>query len=66
MKRDWTLHFAGGALIGLLAIVGYGREVIQHDWSLSPHQWWEAVTWPLGGLAVLLAGLGLLELWKKR
>lgn len=66
MRQDWLLHLGGGAIIGVLAVVGYGREVLQHDWSLSPHQWLEAAAWPLGGLVVLVAALGILALRKKR
>lgn len=62
--KGWKIHAAAGALIALLAIVGFGREVLQHDWSLTGHQLWEGAAWPLGGLAVLLVGLGVLRIIK--
>lgn len=62
--RGWRIHAAAGGLLALLAVVGFGREVLQHDWSLSPHQFWEGAAWPLGGLVVLVGGLGVLRLAK--
>lgn len=64
--KDWQLHVAAGALIALLAVVGFGREVLQHDWTLTGHQWAEAIAWPAGGLAVLGLVLGVLELRRRR
>jgi len=55
--RGWQLHAAVGGVIGALAVLGIGREVVQHGWSLTAHQWLEALAWPVGGLAVVLVGL---------
>jgi hypothetical protein len=64
--RGWMLHLGAGAIVGLLAVVGFGREVLQHDWSLTGHQFWEGAAWPLGGIVVLVLGLGLLRLVKSQ
>ena len=57
------LHALGGLVIGgaavalgipgllsvvTLALFGWTREVVQHDLSLSLHQWVEAASWPAG------------------
>lgn len=64
--KGWKLHAAAGALLALLAVVGFGREVLQHSWDLSNHQLLEGAAWPLGGLVVLVGGLGVLRLAKGR
>ena len=66
--RDFgpVLHMIAGAVIGgltratpyetlaVLAVFGYGREVLQHkSFLLSGHQWIEAVCWPIGGWIAL-------------
>jgi len=58
-------HGLAGGVVGALAVVGYGREALQHGWSLSLHQWIEGAAWPAGGLAVVVAGSALLG-WLKR
>lgn len=62
--KGWKLHLAAGGLVGLLAVVGFGREVLQHDWSLTHHQLLEGAAWPLGGLGVLVLGLLVLRIVK--
>ena len=77
MKRDlgWLWHTLAGAALAAVAVLpvpwwlvlpallaaGFAREVVQHDWWLSLHQWVEAVAWPLGGML----GVALVEvtLW---
>ena len=50
MKKDsgWKLHFVAGALGVPWFVLGYLREVMQHDWELTAHQWLEALAWPAG------------------
>ena len=66
--RGYLLHAGAGLVVGALAVLGIGREVLQHDWTLSPHQWLEALAWPAGGLAAILVGLGVIGLvkWARR
>ncbi len=53
-KRDLgaSLHALVGAVIVVLFAGGYLREALWdgHGWSLTLHQWIEAVSWGLGGL----------------
>jgi hypothetical protein len=39
----------------VLAVFGWLRETMQHDLRLSAWQWLEALAWPLGSLAAVLA-----------
>ena len=57
-----VLHLGIPALdiLAALALGGWLREVRQHDWRLTRHQWLEALAWPAGGVAVY--GIGLLLL----
>ena len=66
--RGWALHAAAGGVVGLLFALGYGREVAQHVWSLTAHQWLEALAWPAGGLVAIALGLGVIALvkWARR
>jgi hypothetical protein len=54
-----------GAIAALLifgfAVLGWVREVWQHDLRLTRHQWAEAVSWPAG--AALGYGAALPVLW---
>lgn len=39
------------SVVTLMLVLGYLREQAQHGWQLSwPHQWVEALAWPVGGL----------------
>lgn len=61
-----ALHLGAGGLIVGLAIVGISREIIQHDWSLTLHQWIEALAWPVGGILVAFVGIPLAQWIIKR
>lgn len=77
MGRDlgWLLHALGGLAIAAVAVLpvpwwltlpglalfGWIREVLQHDLSLTPHQWLEALAWAAGG--ALGIGLARLAPW---
>lgn len=65
----WLWHALGGAaitaagvIIGIpgwvlflsLAFFGWAREVIQHDLTLTRHQWTEALAWPFGSYGMLV------------
>ena len=62
----WLLHLVVGGMIMLLALLGVGREVLQHDWSLSLHQWIEGLSWPAGGIFVAFVGWPLLKRLRPR
>jgi len=61
-----ALHFGAGAVIGLLAVFGIGREALQHDFHLSLHQWIEALAWPAGGFVAVLVGVPLVHLIRRK
>lgn len=66
-KRDpgkW-LHLGAGFLTICLFLGGYLREVQQHDWSLSLHQWIEALAWGIGGLIGWFFGVPLFKRFLK-
>lgn len=52
--------------MGVMFFIGYGREIYQHDWTLTLHQHKEALEWPVGYLCVMVPGLVVLEIWKRR
>jgi len=68
MKRDLgpVWHGIAGITVGALAVLGFTREVLQHDWSLTPWQILEAISWPLGGLVAIGIGLVVIKLLKRR
>ena len=49
---------AAGVMVALAA-GGYAREVIQHDHTLTGHQWLEAMAWPIGGAVGAALSLGV-------
>ena len=63
------LHALGGGIITATALLvgipwfvpilvlilgGWIREVLQHDLTLTLHQWIEALAWPVGGVLVVV------------
>lgn len=68
MSRDlgWAWHGLAGGVVGALGVFGFAREVLQHDWTLSLHQWIEALAWPAGGLVVVVVGSMVLARRKRR
>ena len=73
-ERGWLIHAGAGAIvggffvIGLLTVLGVGREWLQHpgDLALSLHQWAEALAWPAGALLVIVAVLIVVRVRKGR
>ncbi len=66
MDLGALLHLLGGAGLLLFAVsplwaqvllilaFGVTREIRQHDFSLTPHQWTEALAWPVGAILAAL------------
>lgn len=53
----------GGAfgLLGAIVLYGIGREMTQHDFSLTLHQWVEALAWGAGAAVALWIGYYVLS-----
>lgn len=68
MKKDrgWIAHAVVAGAGALWFLFGYIREVIQHDWNLTLHQWLEALAWPAGWFLISLLGLLIIALIKRR
>ena len=58
-------HGLAGGIVMLLAVGGFSRELVQHDWPLSPHQWLEALAWPAVGLVVAFLAWPMIKRLRK-
>lgn len=66
--RGWMYHAYAAGFVAAFAVFGYVREMAQHDWewSLSPHQLWEASWWPGGAAIVLAVGFIVVVIIRRR